>query len=141
MEFQAGTLESKMRGLNTIVQTDRLDNRASYGFYRMAPILEAEYRAFEDARRRLIEEHGERDEVGELMATSEDESGQFLLKDPDAFQIEYEKLASEMLTVNVQPVKLSMILESEGFVNAATLIQLGELILDDVETESNGPPL
>jgi len=131
IEFTAGTLEAKLIGLNKVLHVDGLDNRANYGFCRMAPAIQAEYQSFEQARMDLIAKHAQRDEAGNKTTSD----GQYVMTDPEAYQTEYEQLAAQTISVNVQPVLASLIIASEGCVTGAIMLQLAELIRDDVGAE------
>lgn len=141
MEFTAGSLIDKMRGLGKVLQMEGLNNEANYAFYRIGPVIEAEYRIFEGQRQALLEKHVKRDEDGERISEGEGEAFEFVMEDREAFEEEYKLIAEIILTVHVQPVRLSLILDSVGCVNAATMIQLGELLEDDAVGIGDKAPL
>jgi len=91
----------------------------------------------EAERQKLIEEHGERDEAGELVRTDVSEDGQrwtHPLTDPDAFSRDYRALLAD--TFDCEGFTDDE-LEPLGEVTAAQLDALGGLLVEDPEEVEN----
>ena len=80
--------------------------KVSYWITKNIDKLTTEYKYFLDAKKKLIEQYGKRDDKGELVTNKE--TGEVYLKDVQGFQDALRELLEMEVEVDINPVKIDM---------------------------------
>ena len=125
MKLMLGNLTNIIQGISAIVN-EKIPIKTSYWLTRNADKLTREIKIMEKSRQKLLEIHTVKDKDGKMILNEDKTS--FKIKDMEAFQKEFGKLASTEVNVNLKTFKLSDFGKADISIN--NLIKLKTIISD-----------
>ena len=99
MKLMLGQLTVIIQGISAIVN-EKIPINTSYWLTRNADKITREVKLMEKSRQRLLEIHTEKDKDGKMVLN--DDKRSFKIKDMEAFQKEFGKLASTEVDINLK---------------------------------------
>ena len=152
MKLQLGELRGIIETLPKIIQK-KLPVKTSYWLQRAFVDITKEFKIFEDARKKLIEDtHGKRyekdkkDKAGKiiekkgelvLIEDKETKASIYMMKDMKAFNDDYTKLAEEGIEIKFEPISIEnfIVRDNDGKeingIEGSILLGLGRLIKEE----------
>ena len=129
MKLKAGQAQPILVAL-AAVKAIHLPVKTSYWLARTATQLQPEVEAFEESRKKLLEQFGEHNEDGALVA---DDAGLVSFDDFDGFKAAFEELGEQEFEIKMEPLTLDGFAGKDGTALISTEIMAGLLPLIEEE--------
>ena len=137
MKVTCGELIPMLEGLKVVLDKEFVDMKAAYWLGRAQAQITTELQPFEQARRKLIQKHGVKDDEGNLPEIGPGEA--YPMVDMEAFATEFNELAEEEVEIGYNPISVDRLAGIKG-VTGVDIAKLGRLINDDVEEAKPAKP-
>lgn len=129
IKIQLGELKEMLQALDELAVA-KLPVKTAYWVQKFGKKLVKEYSSFEEQRKKIIDEHGKRDEKGNLII----ENGQYVMDDAEAFAKEYNELASITIELDFNPITIEQL--GNTVVTPSALARLEKYIISDDDKEA-----
>jgi hypothetical protein len=121
MKITVGELKIAIEALHKLI-TVPLPIKVSYYLSKTVKVIEEELSHLENARIKLVEKYGEKNEKGETNV---------ILDNYPKFYEELRQILAEEVDINIRPIKLSDIIDVK--LSTIDILALGQLLEDDTQ--------
>lgn len=131
MKFSLNEILAMNESLNTVLAKE-LPVKPAYWLARFLDKISSEYKAMEDARKKLVEKYAKKDKDGKpvMKKVKDDKPQEYDLTkaNMEKFQAEYAELGKEEFEVDFKPIKLDQLGDIK--LKPMVLIQLKKIIVE-----------